>query len=102
MAITYAWQIISIHTDSDDNIEHIRWRKVGTDDVDGTTGKVLGETNLVGDHTAEGWIPFASVTEANISDWLTAATAAKESRLNARINADIIENRLTKRDFPWA
>lgn len=101
MAITYTWEIKSIHTDDDNNVEHIKWRKIGTDDVDNLQGKVIGETSLIGDPTAEGYVAFEDLTEETIGNWLTEATANRTARLNAFIDGQILENRLTKRDFPW-
>ena len=101
MAITYTWTIPTVERNlSDGGITTIHWRCTG---VDGDhSASSYGTTGHEPDASADGFIAYDSVTEANCIAWAQAALDkdATEAALAAQIEAD--KNPTSSSGQPWA
>jgi len=101
MAITYTWTIPTVERNlSDGGITTIHWRCTG---VDGDhSASSYGTTGHTPDASADGFIAYDSVTEANCIAWVQAALDkdATEAALAAQSEAD--KNPTSGAGQPWA
>ncbi len=101
MAITYTWTIPTVErTLSDGGITTIHWRCTG---VDGDhSASSYGTTGHTPDASADGFIAYDSVTEANCIAWVQAAL--DKDATEAAIAADIATQKTptTGAGQPWA
>ena len=89
MAVTYTWTIPTVErTLSDGGIKVIHWRCTG---VDGDhSASSYGTTGHTPDASADGFIAYDSVTEANCISWVQGSVSKDdtEAALAAQIEAD--------------
>lgn len=101
MAVTYTWTIPTVERNlSDGGITIIHWRCTG---VDGDySASSYGTTGHTPDATADGFIAYDDVTEANCIAW--AQAALDKDAVEASIAADIAvqKNPTTGTGQPWA
>ncbi len=101
MAITYTWTIPTVErTLSDGGINVIHWRCTG---VDGDhSASSYGTTGHKPDASAEGFIAYDDVTEANCIAW--AQAALDKDAIEAAIADDIGVQKtpITGSGQPWA
>ena len=101
MAVTYTWTIPTVErTLSDGGINVIHWRCTG---VDGDhSASSYGTTGHEPDASADGFIAYDSVTEANCIAWAQSALDkdAIEAALAAKIEAD--KTPTSGAGTPWA
>jgi hypothetical protein len=101
MAITYTWTIPTVERNlSDGGITTIHWRCTG---VDGDhSASSYGTTGHDPDASADGFIAYDSVTEANCIAWAQAQVGQSdvEAAIAAKIEAD--KNPTTGSGTPWA
>ena len=101
MAVTYTWTIPTVErTLSDGGINVIHWRCTG---VDGDhSASSYGTTGHTPDASADGFIAYDSVTEANCIAWVQSALDkdATEAALASEISA--MANPTTGAGQPWA
>lgn len=110
MAITYTWEVTGLKkTKEGDNVDAVvqtYWTKTGTDD-DGNTGIFNGATPF-SSASADPFIAFADLTEANVLDWIKAEADVDGSSYQEHINTQIqkqIDEKITPvedADMPWA
>ena len=100
MAITYTWTIPTVERNlSDGGITIIHWRCTG---VDGEhTASSYGTTSHTPDASAEGFIAYDSVTEANCIAW--AQAEVNQSDVESGIAAQIAASKTptTGAGTPW-
>lgn len=100
MAITYTWTIPTVERNlSDGGITIIHWRCTG---VDGEhTASSYGTTSHTPDASAEGFIAYDSVTEANCIAW--AQAEVNQSDVESSIAAQIAASKTptTGAGTPW-
>ena len=101
MAVTYTWTIPTVErTLSDGGINVIHWRCTG---VDGDhSASSYGTTGHTPDASADGFIAYDSVTEANFISWVQGSVSKDdtEAALAAQIEAD--KNPTSSSGQPWA
>ena len=101
MAITYTWTIPTVErTLSDGGITTIHWRCTG---VDGDhSASSYGTTGHTPDASADGFIAYDSVTEANCIAWVQGSVSKDdtEAAIAAQIEAD--KNPTSGAGQPWA
>tara|TARA_B100001093_G_scaffold434544_1_gene432055 strand:+ start:92 stop:400 length:309 start_codon:yes stop_codon:yes gene_type:complete len=101
MAVTYTWTIPTVErTLSDGGINVIHWRCTG---VDGDhSASSYGTTGHTPDASADGFIAYDSVTEANCISWVQGSVSKDdtEAALAAQIEAD--KNPTSSSGQPWA
>ena len=92
MSNTYTWKIVQlgctpkVGTDTD-VVQTIHWRIEGTDGTH--TGSVYGSVGITLD-TSTTFVPFASLTEADVISWAQAALGAEQvAAFEANIDAQI-------------
>ena len=108
MAITYTWTIPTVERNlSDGGITVIHWRCEGSetvgsgDDAVIHTGSSYGTTGHTPDASADGFIAYDSVTEANCIAW--AQAEANKSDVESGIAAQIAASKTptTGAGTPW-
>jgi len=107
-----AWKITKTeyNTDSDKGIVHAAWQctnseVVGSGDSAVThTGTVSGMESYTPDASAAGYKAYASVTEANVIDWIKATlTDAVVTEVETKVAAQITKSKTppTAWGVPW-
>jgi hypothetical protein len=108
MAITYTWTIPTVERNlSDGGVTIAHWRcnaseTVGTgDDAVTYTASSYGTCGFTPDASAEGFIAYDSLTEANVIGWVQGSVSKSdtEAALAAKIEAD--KNPTTGAGVPW-
>jgi len=100
MAITYTWTIPTVERNlSDGGITVIHWRCTGVDGEHSASS--YGTTSHTPDASAEGFIAYDSVTEANCIAW--AQAEANKSDVESSIAAQIETSKTptTGTGTPW-
>lgn len=100
MAITYTWTIPTVERNlSDGGITVIHWRCTGVDGEHSASS--YGTTSHTPDASAEGFIAYDSVTEANCIAWAQAEVNQSdvESGIAAQIEAS--KTPTTGAGTPW-
>ena len=109
MATTYTWEIIGLKRRTvgalSDAIVQVTWRRKGVDDGS-NTGTSDGVCKFDAPST-EGFIAYASLTEADVIGWVTTKVSADRiASLKVRIDRQIAELNSTPTeivtDFPWS
>lgn len=101
MAVTYTWTIPTVERNlSDGGITIIHWRCTGVDGDHSSSS--YGTTGHEPDASAEGFIAYDDVTEANCIAW--AQGALDKDAVEAAIAADIAVQKTptTGTGQPWA
>lgn len=102
MAMTYIWAVTGIKKNADESVVQTYWKKTGTDE-DGNTGSFSGATPFEADPSAEGYIPFADLTEADVLGWIQAVVVGSyEEHVNSQIQKQINSQVIVDADMPWA
>tara|TARA_R110002073_G_scaffold193511_1_gene352458 strand:- start:107 stop:433 length:327 start_codon:yes stop_codon:yes gene_type:complete len=108
MATTFTWMIDDLERNSsDDGIHHARWicsasETVGTGDSAVThTAKLGGKTHHTPDPSASDFIAFASVTEANVLDWVQAVVSKSDTETKLQAMIDEKKTPTTATGVPW-
>ena len=101
MAITYTWTIPTVErTLSDGGITTIHWRCTG---VDGDhSASSYGTTGHTPDASADGFIAYDSVTEANCIAWAQAALDKDATEAAIADNIAVKKTPTTGSGQPWA
>lgn len=109
MAITYKWIISSLecypeHEGKTDVVFNVHWRRQATDGK-GHNADIYGCERVTLDPDAP-FTPFASITEAQVIEWIESAfgpekLAEQKSALNSII-ADQIKPPVISPPLPWA
>lgn len=100
MAITYTWTIPTVERNlSDGGITIIHWRCEGVDGEHSASS--YGTTSHTPDASAEGFIAYDSVTEANCIAW--AQAEVNQSDVESGIAAEIAASKTptTGAGTPW-
>ena len=100
MAITYTWTIPTVERNlSDGGITVIHWRCTGVDGEHSASS--YGTTSHTPDASAEGFIAYDSVTEANCIAW--AQAEVNQSDVESGIAAEIAASKTptTGTGVPW-
>ena len=100
MAITYTWTIPTVERNlSDGGITIIHWRCTGVDGEHSASS--YGTTSHTPDASAEGFIAYDSVTEANCIAW--AQAEVNQSDVESGIAAEIAASKTptTGAGTPW-
>ena len=100
MAITYTWTIAQLERNtSDGGVTVAHWRVSA---VDGDyTASAYGTCGFTPDATAEGFVAFDALTEAEVLAWVQSSVDkdATETMLAGTIEADM--NPVTETGLPW-
>jgi len=101
MAITYTWTIPTVERNlSDGGITVIHWRCTG---VDGDhSASSYGTTGHEPDASADGFIAYDSVTEANCIAWVQAALDKDTTEAALADNIATQKTPTTGSGTPWA
>ena len=100
MAATMNWTISTLERElSDGGVIVAHWR-VSASDGDFSASS-YGTAGFTADPTAEGFVPYESLTEADVLAWVWESVDkdATEAALQARIDAD--KNPTTADGVPW-
>ena len=110
MAIEWTITNTEYNTDSDKGIVHAAWQctnseVVGSGDSAVThTGTVSGMESYTPDASADGYVAYASVTEANVVAWIKATLGSEEvTRVETKVAAQITKSKTppTAWGVPW-
>lgn len=102
MALTYTWKVTGLKKTNDGTIVQTYWTKTGTDES-GATGMFSGATPFTGDPSAEGYIAFEQLTEADVLGWIQSVVVGDyEIHVNKQIQKQIDASAVTESTLPWA
>lgn len=103
MSMTYTWEVTGLKNTSDGTVVQTYWKKTGTD-ADGNEGIFQGATPFDnGDPTADDYIAFADLTEADVLGWIQAVVVdTYEEHVNGQIQKQIDRRAISDADMPWA
>ena len=101
MAITYDWTIAQCeHEVATGGITVAHWRVSA---VDGDySASAYGTAGFTPDPEAEGFIPYADLTEADVLVWVWASVDKDETEANLAAQIDAQKNPVTAAGTPWA
>ncbi len=101
MAVTYTWTIPTVErTLSDGGITTIHWRCTG---VDGDhSASSYGTTSHTPDASADGFIAYDSVTEANCIAWVQGSVSKDDTEAAIANNIGVQKTPTTGAGQPWA
>lgn len=107
MAIEYTWEVTSLKKTNSGDVVQTYWKKTGTDSANSEiTGSFFGATPFTADPEAEGYIPFESLTEADVLGWIQGVVVGSyEEHVNAQIDKQInavTTEEITGNTFPWS
>ena len=102
MSMTYSWEVTGLKNTADGTVVKTYWKKTGTDS-DGNEGSFTGATPFDnGDPTADDYIAFADLTEADVLGWIQAVVVGEyEAHINGQIQKQIDALAITEADLPW-
>lgn len=104
MAITYTWKVTGLKKNTDGTVVQTYWQKIGTDE-NGNEGTFSGATPFSGDPSAEGYVPFENLTEADVLGWVQGVVVGGyEEHVNAQIQKQIDQkiSVVEEAAMPWA
>lgn len=110
--MTYTWEILKFSTrdqiNSDgatlpNSVVSIAWRRTGLD-PEGESASIVGYTTLTAkDVSEEAFVPFASLTEDVVVNWLESTISTERMNdYNDRIQQKINNLVTTDREVPWS
>ena len=98
----YTWEVTGLKTTNGGGVVQTYWKKTGTD-ADGNTGTFSGATPFDVDESAEDYIPFEELTEADVLGWIQAVVVGSyEEHVNGQIQKQIDQQTIVDADLPWA
>lgn len=98
----YTWEVTGLKTTNGGGVVQTYWKKTGTD-ADGNTGTFSGATPFDVDESAEDYIPFEDLTEADVLGWIQAVVVGSyEEHVNGQIQKQIDQQTVTDAAMPWA
>ena len=101
MAITYNWTIANLeHNVADGGVIVAHWR-VTAQDGD-YSSSAYGTVGFTPDPTAEGFIPYADLTEADVLTWVWGSVGKDETEANLAAQIDAQKNPTEASGLPWA
>ena len=113
MAITSSWAVNEMtRTESDGGVILVYWSCVSSDSESDFTAQEAGKLRLTPDPSASDFIPYASLTEANVLSWVydslteddETATEAKErieKDREAKVQGQIDRASAQASGVPW-
>ena len=103
MSKTYTCEVNGQKYTSDGTLEQTYWKKTCSD-TDGNVGTFAGATPFDnGDPTADDYIAFADLTEADVLGWIQAVVVGDyEAHVNGQIQKQIDQLAVSDADMPWA
>ena len=98
----YTWEVTGLKTTEGGGVVQTYWKKVGTDE-NGNTGTFSGATPFDVDPEDPNYIPFESLTEENVLEWIQAVVVGSyEEHVNGQIQKQINEQTIVDAAMPWA
>lgn len=98
----YTWEVTGLKKESQGGVVQTYWTKTGTD-AEGNTGTFSGATPFEPDPNDPNFIPFESLTEADVLGWIQAVVVdSYEEHVNAQIQKQIDQKVVVDADLPWA
>jgi hypothetical protein len=100
MAVEYTWTIANLeHNTADGGVVVAHWRCEGTDGEHSSSA--YGTVGFTPDATAEGFVPYENLTEADVLAWVHGSVDkdATEAAIAAKIDA--LANPTTTTGTPW-
>ena len=104
--MTFAIKITGLRTQTVNGIENVvkqvEWTMVGTE---GTQTFELPQTTTVPDPQADGFIPLANLTEAQVIAWVEAhdpRIPAIQAHIQSVLDREVAKAQLVQQQMPWA
>ena len=99
----YTWAVTGIKHNQEQSVVQTYWTKTGTD-AEGNTGTFSGATPFENaDPSADGYIPFSDLTEADVIGWVQAVVVdGYADHVEEQIQKQIASNIVINADMPWA
>lgn len=99
----YTWEVTGLKKNQEGTIVQTYWKKIGTDE-NGNQGSFAGATPFTnGDPSAEGYIAFDSLTEADVLGWVQGIVVGDyEQHVNTQIQKQIDAQTIEEATMPWA
>lgn len=110
MAVTWSITNTEYNNDSDKGVVHAAWQCTDSETVGSGdsavvhTGTVSGMESYTPDASAEGYISYDDLTEANVIAWVKATLGEDEvARVEAKVAAQITKSKTppTSWGLPW-
>ena len=100
MAATFEWKIANTERYiENDGIFIVHWRCTGVDG-DNSTG-AYGTTSFTPDPTADDFIAFDALTEADVLGWVHAEVSKEDTEASLQAKLDEMANPTTEVGMPW-
>ena len=97
---TFTWSIAQLERNTSDNgVVIAHWRCTGVDG-DNSTG-AYGTTSYTPDPTAEGFIAFDALTEADVLGWVHAEVSKEDTEASLQTKLDELANPVVTSGMPW-
>lgn len=104
MAITYNWTIAQLERQTDTGgVIVAHWRVLAEETVgeDTFTASAYGTAGFTPDPDAEGFVPYASLTEADVLAWVYASVDKDEMEANLAQQIEDQKAPKTETGVPW-
>ena len=106
MAVTWSITNTEYNNDSDKGVVHAAWQCTDSETVSDVvhTGTVSGMESYTPDASAEGYIAYDDLTEADVIAWVKATLGEDEvTRVEAKVAAKITKSKTppTSWGLPW-
>lgn len=96
----YKWNVVQMeHNVADGGVVTVHWDCVATDGD--YSARVYGSVGFTPDPEAEGFIPYADLTEADVLGWLWGSMDKDETEANLAKQIDAQKNPVTVAGTPW-
>ena len=101
MATEFTWSIAQLERNTSDNgVVIAHWRCEGVDG-DNSTG-AYGTCSFTPDSSAEGFIAFDALTEADVLGWVHAEVSKEDTEASLQAKLDEMAAPSTVTGMPWA
>ena len=97
---TFTWTIAQLERNTSDNgVVIAHWRCEGVDG-DNSTGS-YGTCSFTPDPTADDFIAFDALTEADVLGWVNAEVSKEDTEAQLQTKLDELANPVTASGMPW-
>lgn len=97
---TFTWSIAQLERNTSDNgVVIAHWRCEGVDG-DNSTG-AYGTVSFTPDPTADDFIAFDALTEADVLGWVNAEVSKEDTEASLQAQLDEMANPTTEVGMPW-
>jgi len=105
MTIEYTWRVNNLEytNDADRGVTTVHWEVNGLDTQTNNRGRYYTSSSFTPDPTAEGYTPFAQLTEQGVLDWIRGSEDVDVEQIEETVARQIREQNEPKTvsGLPW-